>query len=88
MVTVPAKSQQSAEKSDLIQDLNKLLRFKKGQQESVTGMAELELTLAMDALKVAIKYLALMNDGGNLGHYQIKQLNLKRYGFYVKTHNN
>ncbi|XP_013099800.2 DNA mismatch repair protein spellchecker 1 [Stomoxys calcitrans] len=79
MVTVASKSQQSAEKGDLVQDLNKLLRFSKGQQEDATGMAELTLTIAMEALKLVIKYLALTSDAGNLGHYQIKQLNLKRF---------
>ncbi|KAM7353840.1 DNA mismatch repair protein spel1 [Cochliomyia hominivorax] len=78
MVTVPPKSSQS-EKNDLLQDLNNLLRFAKGQQEDAKGMAELQLTIAMEALRVAIKYLDLVNDAGNLGHYQIKQLNLKRF---------
>lgn len=77
MVTVQAKSS-NAEKNDLIQDLNHLLRFAKGQQEDATGMPELQLTAAMEALRVAIKYLDLINDAGTLGHYEIRQLNLKR----------
>lgn len=84
MVTVATKSQQSSEKSDLIQDLNKLLRFSKGQQEDVTGLEELNMTLAMASLKVVIQYLSLMSDAGNMGHYQLKQLNLKR--FYKSKH--
>lgn len=78
MVTVPPKSS-SSEKNDLVQDLNHLLRFAKGQQEDATGMPELKLLVAMEALRVAIKYLDLVNDAGNLGHYEIKQLNLKRF---------
>ncbi|KAI8121235.1 DNA mismatch repair protein spellchecker 1 [Lucilia cuprina] len=78
MVTVPPKSA-NTEKNDLIQDLNHLLRFAKGQQEDATGMPELQLNIAMEALRVAIKYTDLVNDAGNLGHYQIKQLNLKRF---------
>lgn len=77
MVTVPPKST-TADKNDLVQDLNHLLRFAKGQQEDATGMPELQLTLAIESLRVAIKYLDLINDAGNLGHYGIKQLNLKR----------
>lgn len=87
MITVPKKSSAN----DLIQDLNRLLRFAKGQQEDATGLKELQLQLASDALKVAIKYLDLVNDPGNLGHYEMKQLDLKRYdlnnrniGFNVK----
>ncbi|XP_011294478.1 DNA mismatch repair protein spellchecker 1 [Musca domestica] len=79
MVTVASKSQMASEKNDLIQDLNKLLRFNKGQQEDATGLPELTFTIAMEALKLAIKYLALMSDSSNLGHYTLQQLNLKRF---------
>lgn len=77
MVTVPAKVP-STEKNDLIQDLNHLLHFVKGQQEDASGLMELKLNAAMEALRMAIKYLDLVNDAGNLGHYEIKQLDLKR----------
>lgn len=79
MVTIPPRSSNS-ERRDLIQDLNKLLHFAKGQQEDSAGLPELQLIIAMEALRCAIKYLDLINDAANLGHYHIKQLNLKRYG--------
>ncbi|XP_022223308.2 DNA mismatch repair protein spellchecker 1 [Drosophila obscura] len=75
MITVPKKSSAN----DLLQDLNRLLRFAKGQQEDATGLKELQMLLAAESLKVAIKYLDLVNDAGNLGHYEIKQLDLKRF---------
>ncbi|XP_034669005.1 DNA mismatch repair protein spellchecker 1 [Drosophila subobscura] len=75
MITVPKKSSAN----DLLQDLNRLLRFAKGQQEDATGLKELQMQLASESLKVAIKYLDLVNDAGNLGHYEIKQLDLKRF---------
>ncbi|EDW27406.1 GL21272 [Drosophila persimilis] len=75
MITVPKKSSAN----DLLQDLNRLLRFAKGQQEDATGLKELQMLLASESLKVAIKYLDLVNDAGNLGHYEIKQLDLKRF---------
>ncbi|KAH8352433.1 hypothetical protein KR084_004130 [Drosophila pseudotakahashii] len=75
MITVPKKNSAN----DLLQDLNRLLRFAKGQQEDATGLKELQLQLASNALKSAIKYLDLVNDAGNLGHYEIKQLDLKRF---------
>ena len=77
MVTVPVKAA-NTEKSDLVQDLNHLLRFAKGQQEDASGLIQLKLTIAMEALRLAIKYLNLVNDAANLGHYEIKQLDLKR----------
>ncbi|KAH8308107.1 hypothetical protein KR059_006489, partial [Drosophila kikkawai] len=75
MITVPKKSSAN----DLLQDLNRLLRFAKGQQEDASGLKELQLQLASDALKTAVKYLDLVNDAGNLGHYEIKKLDLKRW---------
>ncbi|EDW77393.1 uncharacterized protein Dwil_GK18274 [Drosophila willistoni] len=75
MVTVPKKSSND----DLLQDLNRLLRFAKGQQEEANGLKELQMVLAAEALRVAIKYLDLVNDAGNLGHYELKQLDLKRF---------
>lgn len=76
MVTVLPKL---TEKGDIVQDLNRLLCFAKGQQENATGMPELQLKLAMEAVRVAIKYLDLLSDASSLGHYQIKQLDLKRF---------
>uniref|UniRef100_A0A1A9VQD0 DNA mismatch repair proteins mutS family domain-containing protein n=1 Tax=Glossina austeni TaxID=7395 RepID=A0A1A9VQD0_GLOAU len=78
MVTVPCKIP-AIEKNDLQQDLNRLLHFNKGQQKDAKGLPELRLTLAMEALRVAIKYLDLTNDASNLGHYEIQQLDLKRF---------
>ncbi|XP_030378531.1 DNA mismatch repair protein spellchecker 1 [Scaptodrosophila lebanonensis] len=78
MVTVPKKGS-AAERKDLVQDLNKLVRFAKGQQEDASGMKELQMLLASEALRVAIKYLDLVNDAGNLGHYELKLLDLKRF---------
>ncbi|ALC39938.1 spel1 [Drosophila busckii] len=78
MITVPKKSSAS-ERNDVLQDLNRLLRFAKGQQEDAQGLKELQMQLATEALRVAIKYLDLVNDAGNLGHYELKQLDLKRF---------
>lgn len=77
MSTVPKRGS-AAERNDLLQDLNRLLRFAKGQQEDANGLKELQMKLAAEALRVAIKYLDLINDAGNLGHYELKQLDLKR----------
>lgn len=78
MSTVPKRGS-AAERNDLLQDLNRLLRFAKGQQEDANGLKELQMKLAAEALRVAIKYLDLINDAGNLGHYELKQLDLKRF---------
>ncbi|XP_037957315.1 DNA mismatch repair protein spellchecker 1 [Teleopsis dalmanni] len=79
MVTVVKKSSANTHKSDLTQDLNKLLRFAKGQQEDVSTFPEMELKIAMEALHAAVIYLDLPNDAANLGHFEMKQLLLNRF---------
>ncbi|XP_055848504.1 DNA mismatch repair protein spellchecker 1 [Episyrphus balteatus] len=78
-VMVSQSKKYSGDKSDLIQDLNKLLRFAKGQQEDASTFTEIHMELAMDSLRAAINYLSLVSDPGNLGHYELKTLNLNRY---------
>lgn len=79
LITVRKKSEFSIEKSDLIQDLNKLLHFEKGQQESANALPEVAKTLAMASLGAAIKYLDLISDPCNFGHYKLSVLNLDRF---------
>lgn len=79
MATTTKKSDFNLEKSDLIQDLNKLLKFEKGQQESAQSLPEVAKTVAMSALGAALKYLNLVGDSCNLGMFEMKLLNLKRY---------
>ncbi|XP_058820446.1 DNA mismatch repair protein spellchecker 1 [Topomyia yanbarensis] len=79
VVTFKKKQDFSLEKNDVIQDLNKLLRFSKGQRESANTMPETSNTIALAALGVAIRYLEIVNDSSNHGQYQIKMLNLNRF---------
>lgn len=79
MVTTRKKSDFSVEKSDLIQDLNNLLQFEKGQQENANSLPELKMNLAMSSLNAAIQYLDLMSDSCNIGHYKIILMNLSRF---------
>lgn len=78
MITIRKKGEFSIEKNDLVQDLNNLLHFEKGQQENANAMPELAKSLAMSALGAAIKYLDLVSDTCNMGHFKIVPLNLKR----------
>lgn len=79
MVTTSKKTDFNLEKSDLVQDLNKLLKFEKGQQENAQSLPEMSKTVAMSALGAALKYLNLIGDSCNLGHFEMKLLDLKRY---------
>lgn len=78
-VMVSQSKKSSGEKSDLIQDLNNLLRFGKGQQKDASTFTEIQMELAMESLRAAITYLDLVSDSGNLGNYELKTLNLNRY---------
>ncbi|KAG4080064.1 hypothetical protein HA402_014504 [Bradysia odoriphaga] len=79
MVTMTKKTDFNLEKSDLVQDLNKLLKFEKGQQENAHTLPEMSKTVAMSALGAALKYLNLIGDSCNLGHFEMKLLDLKRF---------
>ncbi|XP_055634998.1 DNA mismatch repair protein spellchecker 1 [Toxorhynchites rutilus septentrionalis] len=79
VVTLKKKQEFSLEKNDVIQDLNKLLRFSKGQQESANSIPETSKTLALSALGVSIRYLELVENTSNHGQYEIKLLNLNRF---------
>lgn len=79
VVTSKKKQEFSLEKNEVIQDLNKLLHFVEGQQESANTMPETAKTTALAALGVAIRYLELTNDSANHGHYDLKLLNLHRF---------
>ena len=78
MITTTKRSDFSIDKSDLIQDLNRLLRFAKGQVANANTLPEISKTIAMSALGAVLKYLDLVSDQCNLGHFQIKLLNLER----------
>lgn len=79
MITTTKRLDFSMAKSDLIQDLNRLLHFKEGQHESANTLPEMSKQLAMSSLGAALKYLDLMSDTCNLGHFELKLLNLERF---------
>lgn len=51
----------------LIQDLNRLLKFKESQQQDANAFPETRKTVAMTSLAAAIKYSALLSDNTNFG---------------------
>lgn len=55
MVTTRKRSEFSSE--SVIQDLNTLIKFKKGQQQNVQSLPEINLSFAMSATSALIKYL-------------------------------
>lgn len=55
IVTIRKKSDFSSE--SVIQDLNTLIKFKKGQQQNVQSLPEANLSFALSAISALIKYL-------------------------------
>lgn len=78
MITVMKKGDFSTDMTNIVQDLNKLLHFDEGHKGSANALPEVENVLAMSAFAAALKYLGLMEDACNLGHFQLKLLHLKR----------
>lgn len=51
----------------LIQDLNRLLKFKEGQSQDANSFPETSKETAMTSLAAAVKYMSLLSDNTNFG---------------------
>nr|XP_032516742.1 DNA mismatch repair protein Msh2 [Danaus plexippus plexippus] len=71
-VTKVKKSEFTTE--GLIQDLNRLLKFKEDQQKDANGFQETKLPVAMSALAAAVRYTSLLNDDTNFGRFRISSV--------------
>ncbi|PZC73981.1 hypothetical protein B5X24_HaOG208470 [Helicoverpa armigera] len=71
-VTKLKKSEFSTE--GLIQDLNRLLKFKENQQQDANAFPETSKEVAMTCLAAAIKYSALLNDSTNFGRFRLSTI--------------
>lgn len=65
--------------SSLLQDLEKLVRFKKDQKKSAHTIPEMKLELAMGSVAAGLKYLEVINEESNMGQFSVKSLNLHRF---------
>ncbi|CAH2084761.1 unnamed protein product [Euphydryas editha] len=55
----------------LNQDLNRLLKFKEGQQQDANAFPELRKQVAMTSLAAAIRYTSLLNDNTNFARFRL-----------------
>ncbi|XP_055379270.1 DNA mismatch repair protein spellchecker 1 [Condylostylus longicornis] len=79
LVTSCKKNDFNIKNDDIVQDLNNVLRFKKGQIEDANSLPEMSLNIAVSALGAVMKYLKLTEDAGNVGNYEIKQMDFNRF---------
>lgn len=66
-VTLTKSRKQDFSTDGLIQDLNRLLKFKDDQQQDANSFPETRQPVAMASLAAAIKYLELITDNCNFG---------------------
>ncbi|XP_048239590.1 DNA mismatch repair protein Msh2-like [Haliotis rufescens] len=64
---------------DIVQDLNRLLKVKKGDQPNSSTLNELDKTHGTAALSAVIRYLELLSDEGNFGQYTVGSFELGQY---------
>lgn len=78
-MTLRKKSDFNGEISDVIDDLNNLLKFEKGQQKNAYTLVGDSNDSALLSLGAAIKYLELSADESCWSQFHIRRLDLKRF---------
>ncbi|KAK3589346.1 hypothetical protein CHS0354_009989 [Potamilus streckersoni] len=77
LITERKKSEFS--NKDIVQDLNRLLKFKKGEQGNASARCEVDKAHSMSALSALVRYLELLSDEANFGQYTLGSFDLGQF---------
>ncbi|XP_046887769.1 DNA mismatch repair protein Msh2 [Hypomesus transpacificus] len=64
---------------DVVQDLNRLLRAKRGETVASNTLPELDKQVAMSCLAAVVRYLELLSDESNFNSFSLTPLELGQY---------
>ncbi|XP_056222859.1 DNA mismatch repair protein Msh2 [Seriola aureovittata] len=64
---------------DMVQDLNRLLRAKKGETVASNTLPELDKQVAMSCLAAVVRFLELLSDEANFNSFSLTSLDLGQY---------
>ncbi|CAH1799861.1 unnamed protein product [Owenia fusiformis] len=78
-VLVTERKKSEFTNKDNVQDLNRLIKFRKDEQPNSAALPQMDKNVAMATIAALIKYLELLSDEGNFNQYTLATFDLGQY---------